>query len=254
MAALLLRPVRRVSNIGTSHRKEEEERLHQEPGPAALSLLTRNLLALATARGGLGRGSGSVEVPGVDRDDVVVVAELARLGRESEVGHGRDRGRLVGLEAEDPLALVLVLQLELQVLVLEVRQLELGRHVGVPDAASRAAGELLVLAIRVLVVRGPAVAHHGHDVGEDDAGPVVLVRVEEDAEALESVLVAENGSFPPALLGEPHGESIAVQLVLSVDLELDLDFPVGCCQGHLGPKAAHLRRPVGCETDVPFGK
>lgn len=252
MAALLLRPVRRVSDIGASHGKEEEESLHQEPGPAALSLLTRHLLALAAARCRLGRRSGSVEVPGVDRDDIVVVAKLARLGRETKVGHRRDRGRLVGLEAENPLALVLVLQLELQVLILKVRQLELGRHAGVPDTAGRAAGQLLVLAIRVLVVRGPAVAHHGHDVGEDDAGPVVLVRVEEDAETLESVLVAENRSFPPALLREPHGKSIAVERVLSVDLELDLDFPVGCCQGHLGPKVARLRLPVGCETDVPW--
>lgn len=77
-----------------------------------------------------------------------------------------------------------------------------------------------------------SVSKHGHDIGEDDAGAVVLVRVDENAQALELVGVAKDGSELASLLGDPHGEAIAIQLVLAMDLELDLDFPVGRCKGY----------------------
>jgi hypothetical protein len=90
--------------------------------------------------------------------------------------------------------------------------------------AYRAAGDLVRLAVVVLVVDGLAVAVHGHDVGEDGAGAVVLVRVDEDAQALELVGVAKDGPWLRALLGEPHGEAVAVEVALAMDLEFDRDL------------------------------
>ena len=61
-----------------------------------------------------------------------------------------------------------------------------------------------------LVVGGLSVAHHGHDVRERGAGAVVLVCVEEDTQTLEVVSRSEDGALRRALLGQPHGEPIAV--------------------------------------------
>lgn len=78
------------------------------------------------------------------------------------------------------------------------------------DAARRAARELRVLAVAALVVGGLAVAEHGHDVGEDDAGSVVLVGVHEDAESVKVVRVTKDVTLLATLAGHPHGEAIAV--------------------------------------------
>lgn len=75
-----------------------------------------------------------------------------------------------------------------------------------------------------LVVGGLPITHHGHDVGERSTGAVVLVGIEEDAQTLKVVRRAEDGTLRRALLGEPHGEPIAVQVAGAVDLELDLDL------------------------------
>lgn len=144
-----------------------------------------------------------VEVQGLDRDDVVVVGELAGLGGEAQVGNRRDF-EVGDIEALGPVIFGLVLQLELERLVLEVGELGLGGDLCVADAAGlmtqirslsseavgmtyRAAGHLVGLAVVVLVIRRVSVAVHSHDIGEHGAGAVVLVRVEEDAEALELV-------------------------------------------------------------------
>ena len=206
-----------ISHIATPSGQYEEDDLGEEPGPAAAATVllgtgSRLPLLASPASGGDGPavGLGRVEVPGGDGDDVVVVAQLTRLGAEAEVGDRGDGGGFVGLEAEGPFVLGLVLQLQLQVLVLEVGQPELGRHAGAADTPGRAAGELAILAVLLLVVRRMPVADHGHDEGEHHAGPVVLVRVEEDAQPLKPVHAAEDGPRLGPLLGQPHGETISV--------------------------------------------
>lgn len=77
-----------------------------------------------------------------------------------------------------------------------------------------------------LVVGSLAVAHHGHDVGERSAGTVVLVRIEEDTQTLEVVRRTEDRTLSGALLGEPHGETIAVQVAGPFDLEFNLDLHI----------------------------
>ena len=89
-----------------------------------------------------------------------------------------------------------------------------------------AAGEFVGLAVAILIVGCAAVAVHGHDVGEDGAGSVVLVCVEEDAESLELVSVAKDVAGLCALLGEPHGKAITIQVALTVYLKLKVDLVV----------------------------
>ncbi len=244
VAPLAVRSPGSISDIAAADNHEEENNLEEEPSPAATTaaalLLRGRLLSFAATRGGLPRWLGRVEVLGVDRDDVVVVAQLTRLGAKAKVGNLGNCRRLVRLEAQGPLVLGLVLQLQLEVFVLEVGQAELGRHGRVPDAPGRAAGKLGALAIRVLVIRCLAIADHGHDVGEDNTRPVVLVRVEEDAEALKLVGAAKYGADFPALFCDPHGEAVAIELVLSMDLEFHLNLPVCRRQWHPGEEPSGL--------------
>ena len=120
-------------------------------------------------------------------------------------------------------------------------------------SAYRAAGDLVRLAVVVLVVGRLAVAVHGHDVGEDGARAVVLVRVDEDAQALELVGMAKDRPWLRALLGEPHGEAVAVEVALAMDLELDGDLPVGGRQRHAREQPAVARGLVRGEADVLVG-
>ena len=132
------------------------------------------------------------------------------------------------------------MEFELEELVLEVGQARFGGDLGVADSAGldnvmlvvqipvlegtktyRAAGDLVCLAVDVLVVLGLAITVHGHDVWEHGARAVVLVCVNEDTEALEVVGVTKDGSWLRALLGEPHGEAVAVEIALAMDLEFD---------------------------------
>lgn len=231
--ASLICPVRRVCDIATADDEEEENDLEEEPSPASTALRSRCLFASATSRGrSASRLRRSIEILGVDRDDIVIVAQLACLGGEAKIGYLGNRGRLVGLEAKRPLAFGLVLELQLEVLVLEVRQAELGRDVGLPDAPSRATRKFSVLPIGVLVVRGLPVTDHGHHVRKHQPGTVVLVSVEEDAQALELVSAPKDGPLFSALLCDPHGKSVAIELVLAVDLELHLNFPIRSRQWH----------------------
>lgn len=70
-----------------------------------------------------------------------------------------------------------------------------------------------------LIVRSRSVAHHGHDVRERHARPVVLVGIEENTQALEAVCGPEDGALSGTLLGNPEGKAIAVQIILAVDLK-----------------------------------
>lgn len=254
--ALAPRPVRRVSHIRAADNQEEEDNLHEEPRPAATALLGLPVLVATLAAGrrltaAPADSRASVQVLGPDGDDVVVVAQLARLGAESKVGNVGDRGWLLRLEAQLPVVLILVLQLELQLLVLEVGQAQLGRCVRVSDSTCRAACQFRVLAVVGLVVWCLSVAEHGHDIGEDDARSIVLVRVHEDAETLKVVRVPKNIALHATLAGHPHSEAIAVQLVLARDLEFNFDFPVRGRQRDAGEQPAGLGGAIGREADVP---
>lgn len=85
----------------------------------------------------------------------------------------------------------------------------------------RAAGNLVRFAVVVFVVGSMAVAVHSHDIGEHSAGAVVLVRIEEDTQALEFVRGTEHISLCRALLREPHCEAVSVEISLSMYFELD---------------------------------
>lgn len=248
--------VRSEADVSTADDNEEQDDFGEEPGPrATLRGRARKRVAAAAARVGVGVGVGLrpgvvVQVERLDRNNVVVVAQLARLGAEAQVRNVGQLRRAVHVEARLPFVLVLVLQLQLQVLVLEVRQAHLGGHRRVADAARRAARQLRVLAVVVLVVVLVAVAVHRHDVGEHHARAVVLVRVDKDAQAVEAVTAAKDGPHLTALAGDPHGEAVAEQLVLARDPELDLDLPVGGRQRHAGEEPAALRGSVRGKTDV----
>lgn len=177
----------------------------------------------------------------------MVVAQLARLGGQAEVGDGGDvdvvfrRGQR---EAVGPGLVGLVLQVEGQGFVLEVGQARFfGSTGGVTETASlrssqyllktasaggirthRTARQLVVLPIMRLIVRGLAVAHHGHDIWERSPRTVVLVRVEEDSQALEFVRRTKDRARGCALLGEPQGKAISVQVAGAMDLEFNLDL------------------------------
>lgn len=96
----------------------------------------------------------------------------------------------------------------------------------------RAPSQLVGLAVIGLVVGGLAVAAHGHNIGENDARSVVLVGVEEDAQAVKLVLIAKDVALLAPVLGDPHGEPIAKEVALAVDAEFDFNLPVRGSQGY----------------------
>jgi hypothetical protein len=77
-----------------------------------------------------------------------------------------------------------------------------------------------------LVVSGLAITHHGHDVGERYAGPIVLISVEKDTETLEFVRRTEDRALRRALLGEPQRKAITMQVPGAMDLEFELDLDI----------------------------
>jgi len=93
-----------------------------------------------------------------------------------------------------------------------------------PGCAYGAPGELVRLAVIVLVILRFSITVHSHDIREHSARPVVLVRIEEDTEALEFVDRAEDVTGGRALLGEPHSEAVAEKVALAMNLELDQDL------------------------------
>lgn len=243
--------VRCVADVGGGSDDKEENDLGEEPAPGAASAAFRGEPSRAMAAGVVvGDRRLRVEVVRLDRDDVVVVRELACLGAEAKVGNVGNRGRVGRVKAERPLVLVLILQLYLELLVLEVCDAHLGGHIGVADAARGATGKLARLAIVGLVVRRLAVAKHGHDVRKHGSGAVVLVRVDKDAQTLKLVLVAKDIALLAALFRHPHGHTVAVQLVLARDLEFHLNLPVSGRERHTRKQGAGLRRAIGSKTNV----
>ena len=118
------------------------------------------------------------------------------------------------------------------------------------DAPGRASSQLHILAVVVLVVALLAIAVHRHNIGEHHSGAVVLVCVDKDTQTLKSIRAAKDRTAGGALLGNPHSKSIAIQLVLSRNLKLDFDFPVGRRQGYAREHPSGLRRAVGGKADV----
>ena len=88
----------------------------------------------------------------------------------------------------------------------------------------RAPSELVCLAVVVLVIRCLSITVHSHDVGEYGAWTIVLVCIKEHAEAFEVVGRAKDIARGRALLGEPHGKAVAVEVALAGDLEIDEDL------------------------------
>ena len=127
--APVLRPVSSVANVRAADCQDEQYDLGEEPRPAAalpvslLANLSTVLLARRRAAAGAGR---AVQGLGSHGDDVVVVAELTRLGGETKVSNVGDRGGRVQVKALLPLVLVLILELELELLVLEIGEAQLG--------------------------------------------------------------------------------------------------------------------------------
>lgn len=259
--AAVLGAVRGEPDIAAADGNEEQDDLGKEPGPGAAALrraaAVRAAAAALVAAGRVvrrRRARVGVQVVRLDRHNVVVVAELARLGAEAQVRNVGQLRRARHVKARLPLVLILVLQLQLQVLVLKVRQPHLGRHRRVPDPPRRAARQLRVLAVVVLVVELGAVAVHRHDVREHHARSVVLVRVDKHAQAVKLVAAAKDGPHLAALARDPHGEAVAKQLVLARNLELDLDLPVGRRQRHAREEPSALRRAVRGKTNVAAEK
>lgn len=180
----------------------------------------------------------------------MVVAELASLGAETEVGDVGDSRWVVNVEALGPLVLVLVLQLKLELLILEISEAQLGVNAGMADTTGRAAGKLALLAVVALVVRLMAIAIHGHNVWEDDTGAVVLVGIDKDAQSFEAVSVSKDVALLAALSCDPHGEAVTVELVLARDLKFNFNLPVGSRQRNSREKPTGLRRAVRRKADI----
>jgi hypothetical protein len=137
----LLCAVDGVADVGAGEGQTEQDKLDQEPGPAAALPVPRHAARGLARLGGAGAGGlagvALVQVLCLDGDDVEVVAQLASLGAEAEVRDGRDL-EVGDLEAGRVFVLGLVLQLELQERVGKVGQTGLGGDLGVADAAGLA--------------------------------------------------------------------------------------------------------------------
>ena len=99
-------PVRGVAHIPSNNHDQKNDHFQEKPPPAAVLLAAASsvhlllllLLLLLLAALGHGRfprfGSGTlrsisdVHVERLERDDVVVVVQFARLGAEAQVGYG----------------------------------------------------------------------------------------------------------------------------------------------------------------------
>ena len=170
----------------------------------------------------------------------MIIAQFSRLRTKAQICHRWYTRGLECLKTEFPLIFLLVLELELECLVLEIGQSGFGGDVGVAKASGGTAHEFILFAVVVFIVSSVSIADHGHYVGEDGAGAVVLVSVKEDTETLEFVDRAEDVALGGALFGYPHGEAVAMKVTLAVDLEFDFDLEKGGCD-QFGLK----RRQVG---------
>jgi hypothetical protein len=63
-----------------------------------------------------------------------------------------------------------------------------------------------------VVIAGLSITQHSHDVWERSTGAVVLVCIEENAQAFELVFGSKNRAGGGTLFREPKGKSIAVEV------------------------------------------
>lgn len=83
--------------------------------------------------------------------------------------------------------------------------------------------------ICVVIVEQRAVVHHGAYVRMSVIVGAVLigVRIEEDAQTIELILVSEHIARPERMFDVPKGHTVAEQiLTMAIDLEFDYDLPV----------------------------
>ena len=106
MTSTLLRPPRSIANVSTTTHRKEHEDLEEEPCPAPAFL--RSLDLPCASRSNLSAWTrlairtvptlGIIQIPRRDTDQIVVIAQFSRLSGESQVCHGGDDWRLIGLE------------------------------------------------------------------------------------------------------------------------------------------------------------
>ena len=101
-----------------------------------------------------------------------------------------------------------------------------------------------------MIIRRLPIPHHRHHIREDHPRAVILVGIKEDCEALKVICGSKHGAGGAALLGDPHGHAIAVEVAFSVDLKLEFDFPVCGGEGQAGEDPAGLVGSVASEADV----
>jgi len=113
----LPRAVDGESDVSARQCEAEEDKLHQEPGPAAALLLAchagGSLAGLCGSRTSSLAGIALVQVQCLDGNDVEVIAQLACLGAETQVGDWRHL-EVGDLEAVRVFVFGLVLELELE--------------------------------------------------------------------------------------------------------------------------------------------
>ena len=83
-----------------------------------------------------------------------------------------------------------------------------------------------------LVIGSVAITKHSHNIREHNTRSVVLVRVEKDTQSLELVLVSKHRTLLCSIGGHPHGKTVTEEVALAIDVEFNLDFPVGGGQGY----------------------
>jgi len=117
----------------------------------------------------------------------------------------------------------------------------------------RTASKLIGLAVMSLIIRRMSIPQHSHDIGKHHSRAIVLVRVEENTQTLKVILVAKHWTLLSAVGSHPHGEAIAEEVSLAIDVELDFDFPVCGGERYARVDPAGLRGSVGGEADVLVG-
>ena len=117
----------------------------------------------------------------------------------------------------------------------------------------RTASKFIGLAIMSLIIRRMSIPQHSHHIRKHHSRAIILVRVKENTQPLKFILVAKHGALLGAIGGHPHGEYIAKEVSLAIDVELDFNLPVGCGEGHARVYPAGLRGSVGGEADVLVG-
>ena len=92
------------------------------------------------------------------------------------------------------------------------------------DKTYGASSQFVRLAVRVLIVLGLAVSHHGHDIWERGTRAIILVSIKEDSQSLKFVYMSEDLATLRALFGKPHGHTITIEVMGTLDGKFDFDL------------------------------